>query len=147
MFTSEQRVQASGAGAPYRTVPTLRTSLIESYNSSTQRNLISLRCSRRSAGKKMCAIGRMLTRNKLLFKAIVRGITEYVGTRYLVGRCFVLNTSQPIMCYARVAHTHTTLTPDHQIFLMDNVEVLRSLDSGVLKVVQAAPVGGADPEC
>jgi hypothetical protein len=41
----------------------------------------------------------------------------------------------------------TSLTPDHQIFLLADKEVLRNLDSGVLKVVQAAPIEGADPEC
>lgn len=40
-----------------------------------------------------------------------------------------------------------SLTPDHQIFLLADEEVLQNLDSGVLKVVQAAPVEGADPEC
>lgn len=40
-----------------------------------------------------------------------------------------------------------SLTPDHQIFLLANEEVLQNLDSGGLKVVQAAPVKGADPEC
>jgi hypothetical protein len=39
-----------------------------------------------------------------------------------------------------------SLTPDHQIFLLADGEVLQSLDSGVLKVVQAAPIG-ADLEC
>lgn len=32
-------------------------------------------------GKEMRAIGRVLTRNKLLFRAMVRGNTECVGTR------------------------------------------------------------------
>ena len=40
-----------------------------------------------------------------------------------------------------------SLTPDHQILLLADEEVLQNLDSGVLKVVQAAPVEGADPEC
>ena len=40
-----------------------------------------------------------------------------------------------------------SLTPDHQILLLADEEVLQNLDSGVLKVVQAAPVGGSDPEC
>jgi hypothetical protein len=40
-----------------------------------------------------------------------------------------------------------SLTPNHQIFLLADEEVLQNLDSGVLKVVQAAPVEGADPEC
>jgi hypothetical protein len=40
-----------------------------------------------------------------------------------------------------------SLTPDHQIFLLADEEVLQNLDSGVLKVVQAAPAEGADPEC
>jgi hypothetical protein len=40
-----------------------------------------------------------------------------------------------------------SLTPDHQIFLLADEEVLQNLDSGVLKVVQAAPIEGADPEC
>lgn len=32
-------------------------------------------------GKEMCAVGRVLTRDKLLSRAMVRGNTEYVGTR------------------------------------------------------------------
>jgi hypothetical protein len=40
----------------------------------------------------------------------------------------------------------TSLTPDHKIFLLADEETLQNLDSGVLKVVQAAPSGN-DPEC
>lgn len=40
-----------------------------------------------------------------------------------------------------------SLTPDHHIFLLADEEVLQSLDSGVLKVVQAAPIKDADIEC
>lgn len=39
-----------------------------------------------------------------------------------------------------------SLTPDHKIFLLADEDVLQDLDSGVLKVVQAAPSGN-DPEC
>jgi hypothetical protein len=41
----------------------------------------------------------------------------------------------------------TSLTPDHQILLLADEEVLQNLGSGVLKVVQAAPAEGADPKC
>ena len=40
-----------------------------------------------------------------------------------------------------------SLIPDHQIFLLADEEVLQNLDSGVLKVVQAAPYEDTDPEC
>jgi hypothetical protein len=40
-----------------------------------------------------------------------------------------------------------SLTPDHQIFLLADEEVLQNLDSDVVKVVQAAPIEGADLEC
>ena len=40
-----------------------------------------------------------------------------------------------------------SLSPGHHIFLLADEEVLQSLDSGVLKVVQAAPIKDADIEC
>ena len=40
-----------------------------------------------------------------------------------------------------------SLIPDHRILRLTDEEVLHNVDTGVVKVVQAAPVEDADPEC
>jgi hypothetical protein len=40
-----------------------------------------------------------------------------------------------------------SLIPDHRILLLANEEVLNNVDTGVVRVVQAAPIEDADPEC
>lgn len=40
-----------------------------------------------------------------------------------------------------------SLIPDHRILLLADEEVLNNVDTGVVRVVQAAPIEDADPEC
>jgi hypothetical protein len=40
-----------------------------------------------------------------------------------------------------------SLIPNHRILPLANKEILRNVDTSVVKVVQAVPVEDADPEC